>query len=906
MAREPVTLLFTDIEGSTRMLERLGEGFVDVLAEHDRLLREAIAGCGGREVGTAGDSFFVAFSHACDALECARRMQLMLGAHAWPERTAPRIRIGIHTGHPRPVDAGFAGLDVHRAARVMAVAYGGQVLLTEETRAALDSSVDLLDLGYHRLKDLPAPERLFQLLGDGLDREFPALRSLNRSNLPVPAGALVGREVEVEDALRSLSRAEVRLLTLTGPGGAGKTRLAIETAARAISRYRDGVWFVSLALIADAALVVSQIAAVLDVEPVAGEPLERSLCTAVSERELLLVLDNFEHVVDAAGVVADLLGSAPSVTVLCTSREPLRIRGEHRMDVPPLALADACELFLERAVAVRPDLSVTEEERAAVERICARLDGLPLALELAAARVAAAGPRRLEARLAQGLALPAGARDLPARQRTLRATIDWSYQLLSSPERARLTSLVPFIGGVRLETAESLWGLDAADRLTSLAEKSLVRRREDFDSEPRFWVLETIREFALERSAADDTTKAAADRHAEYFLALAEAAELELIGPAHLRWLDRLEADYPNLRAALAHLQQSSPPRAVRMAACLGWFWDTRGYPPDVLRQLSDVLQASDAESPGRGGPLFWAGRFASILGDAAAGKRLLLETLPLLGDGEDRLAVLTLSHLAMAEYALGDYTTGTAYHRQSIAAARTSGDHWALGVALQNAAATEAHYAADRATEADINRAIGMLEEALSLLRPIGDPRIIALATRNLATFLIDAGDLTYAERLIEDALVLSRDLRFSMNIVASLIDRSVISLKRGAQRSASHDLEEALQIGLGSDIEEELRLLSATAILAAMRGEAIEAAMLWAAADHGREARRFRDQEAVASMRATWEHRARTQVGDRADWHAAWHTGSVLTMADALAVAARVTAHDIGSAAAIASGGH
>ena len=883
------------------MLERLGERFVDVLAEHDRVLREAIAGCGGREVRTAGDSFFVVFSRAGDALECARRMQLMLGAHAWPDRQAPRIRIGIHTGHPRPVNGDFAGLDVHRAARVMAVAHGGQVLLTEEVRAGLDSSLDVLDLGYHRLKDLPAPERLFQLLGDGLEREFPALRSLNRSNLPIPAGALVGREVEVEGALASLSRAEVRLLTLTGPGGAGKTRLAIETAAQAVSRYRDGVWFVSLALIADPALVVSQIAAVLEVEPVAGEPLERSLCATVFERELLLVLDNFEHLVDAAGVVADLLGSAPSVTVLCTSREPLRIRGEHRMDVPPLALADACELFLQRAVAVRPDLTVTEEERAAVERICARLDGLPLALELAAARVAAVGPRMLEARLTQGLALPPGARDLPARQRTLRATIDWSYRLLPGPERAQLTSLVPFIGGVRLETAESIWGPDAIERLSSLAEKSLVRRREDSDSEPRFWMLETIREFAAERSAADDTANAAADRHAEYFFALAEAAALELIGPAHLRWLDRLEADYPNLRAALAHLQENSPPRAVRMAGCLGWFWDTRGYLPEVLRQLSDVLEGSGADSPGRGGSLFWAGRFASMLGDAAAGKRLLLEALPLLGEGEERLVVVILSHLAMAEYALGDRATGAAYHRQSIAAARASGDAWALGVALQNAAATEPYYAADRATEADINRVIGMLEEALSLLRPVGEPRIIAMATRNLATFLIDAGDLTYAERLIEDALVLSRELRFPMNIVASLINRAVISLKRGEQRSASRDLEEALQIGLGSDIEEELRLLSATAILAAMRGEALEAATLWAAADHARGPRRFREQEAVASMRAAWEHQARAKVGDRAAWDAAWLTGSALTMEDALALAARLTANDVRSAVAM-----
>jgi tetratricopeptide (TPR) repeat protein len=370
-----------------------------------------------------------------------------------------------------------------------------------------------------------------------------------------------------------------------------------------------------------------------------------------------------------------------------------------------------------------------------------------------------------------------------------------------------------------------------------------------------------------------------------------------LVGPDQLSWLNRLDADHPNLRAALRHLRETAPPRAVRMTGYLGWFWDTRGYPPEVLRQLSDVLATAAPDSPSRGGPLFWAGRFAWMLGDAAAGRRLLLEALPLVDEGEERLAVLILSHLAMADYALGDRARGAAYHRQSIAAARASGDNWALGVALQNCAATAPHYAAYPPTAQDIERAIAMFEEALAFLRPVGEPRTIALATRNLAAFVTDAGDLTYAEQLIEEALAVSRELQFPMNIVAALINRALISLQRGDQRSASDDLGEAIQTGLGSDVEEELKLLSATAILAAMRGEATEAAKLWAAADHARGRIGFREQEAVARMRATWQQQAQAEVGDSGAWEAAWQTGSGLTIHDALALAARITRDSVGS---------
>jgi len=298
MSGEPVTMLFTDIAESTRQLERLGDRFVELIGQHDRLVREAIAAHGGREVHTAGDSFFAVFGHAEDAVRCAEQAQLALAGAEWPGEERPRVRMGIHTGAPVVHGSDFAGMDVHRAARVMQVAHGGQVLLTEPTREALGMSTEVRDLGYHRLKDLSGPERLFQLLMPGLQTDFPPLRSLNRSNLPAPATRLVGRREEFETARALLSSSEVRLVTLTGPGGVGKTRLAIEVATDAISRYRDGVWIVPLAPIGDRALMVSELARVVDVAEVAGEPLERTLTAAVSERELLLVLDNFEHLLD--------------------------------------------------------------------------------------------------------------------------------------------------------------------------------------------------------------------------------------------------------------------------------------------------------------------------------------------------------------------------------------------------------------------------------------------------------------------------------------------------------------------------------------------------------------------------------------------------------------------------------
>jgi predicted ATPase/class 3 adenylate cyclase len=881
MDGDSTTLLFTDIEGSTRMLDRLGESYAGLLTEHHRILREAIAGSGGSEVDTAGDSFFAVFARAADAVACAQRVQLALSEHRWPDGEAPRVRMGIHTGSPSVSDGNFVGIDVHRAARVMAVAYGGQVLLTEQTVRTLEPSIELRDLGYHRLKDLPAPEHLFQLVAAGLEIEFPQLRSLNRSNLPTPANAFIGRQAELAQALELLSSADVRLLTLLGPGGAGKTRLAIEVGAEAVGRYRDGVWIVLLAPIADSALMVSELAHTLEVEPVAGQPLENTLAAALSERELLLVLDNFEHLLGSVGLVADLLAAAPGLDVLSTSREPLRIRAEQRMEVPPMTLTDASELFVQRARAIRPDLALTDEDQAAIERVCARLDGLPLAVELAAARIAVFRPAALEARLGERVALPEGPHDLPERQRTLRATIDWSYQMLDPEERALLRSLAPFIGGVRVDSAEAIWDEKGSDRLLSLAEKSLLRRREDPDAEPRFWMLETIREFASERSGAEGDAAAAVERHGQHYCALTLQAAPLLQERDQRRWLERLEAELANLRAALDHLTAHAPEQALQMANALRIFWDVRGYMTEARSRYAQVLAAAPADSPSRSEALLGAGRAALVLGETEQAEPLLLEALPLArGAGDARLTVHVLSHLSWAEWALGKHQLSISRGEEAIAEAHASGDEWVLALALNNQGETFR-------VHGDPPEARECYEQALDIRRRLGEPRAIALTASNLAGVLLDVGAHEQAESLLDEALSRAEEIDYRTIMSSAFALRAVLSLKRGDANVAASQLASAIDSTGADDVETAATLLSAAATLAATRDEPLRAASLWAASD-GALARLSRpDPPATASLRARWLPVMQAAAADGTSWEEAWVRGGRLSLEEAFSLA-------------------
>jgi predicted ATPase/class 3 adenylate cyclase len=547
MAEAPsgtVTFLFTDIEGSTRLWERSQERMQSVLAQHDVLLREGIERQGGYVFKTVGDAFCAAFPAAPEALAAALSAQRALAREE--ALAALRVRMALHTGAAEERGGDFFGPPLNRVARLLAAGHGGQVLLSRATqelvRDSLPAGAFLRDLGEHRLRDLTRPEHIFQLTAPELPSEFPPLRTLELRlhNLPLQPTPLIGREKEVHEVTERLRRSEVRLLTLTGPGGTGKTRLALQAAAELVEEFEDGVFFVNLAPLTDPELVPSSIAQVLGVRETGGRSLPERLHEHLRERRMLLVLDNFEQVVEAAPVVTALLAAAPRLKVLVTSRTALHLRGEKGYVVPPLSLPDpkqlpplerlgqyeAVRLFIERALDVRGDFAVTDENAPAVAEICHRLDGLPLAIELAAARIRILSPEALLRRLENRLKLlTGGARDLPERQRTLQATIGWSHDLLSEAEKVLFRRLPVFTGGRTLEAIETVCdaegelGLDVLEGVTSLVDKSLLRQEEGIGGEPRLVMLETIHEYAREKLEESGEGQEIRRRHAEFFLA---------------------------------------------------------------------------------------------------------------------------------------------------------------------------------------------------------------------------------------------------------------------------------------------------------------------------------------------------------------------------------------------------
>ena len=638
-----VTFLFTDIEGSTRLLGHLGGRFPAVLEEHQRLLREAFTSAGGVEVSTEGDSFFVVFSRAADAVEAAVGAQRALAAHPWEPDSQIRVRMGLHTGDGVLGADDYVGLDVHRASRIAAAGHGGQIVVSEPTRAlvapAAPDRVSFRDLGEHRLKDLPEPERLYQVVAAGVEQDFPAIRTgdARRGNLPLQLTSFIGRRREVDEAKKALG--ETRLLTLTGPGGTGKTRLSLQVAAEAQDEHPDGTYFVALAPLTDASLVAPTIAQALGLREQPGRPAMEIILEHLRGHRVLLVLDNFEQVLDAADQVGELLGSSPDLRVVVTSREALHVQGEREYPVPTLGLPDparlpplealsqyeAVALFIERARAVRPDFQITNENAPAVAEICARLDGLPLAIELAAARVKLLSPQAMLKRLENRLTLLAGgARDLPARQQTLRGAIAWSYDLLDEEERRFFARLSVFLGGFTLEAVDAVCaeGLatDALDGVSSMVNKSLLRQTESPHGEPRFFMLETIREFATERLAESEDAATVPARHAAYFLDVAASAAPDLFGAKQADLLDALQQDHDNFRAAITWAADSRElSTALRLGGALWRFWQMRGHLREGAERLGQLVDSPGAEEDpealaaaleGAGGITYWMGRW--------------------------------------------------------------------------------------------------------------------------------------------------------------------------------------------------------------------------------------------------------------------------------------------------------
>ena len=812
-----VTFLFTDIEGSTQLLADLGHRYADLLTMHHRLLRTSFEPWGGQVVDTQGDAFFVAFPRARDALSAAVAAQRAVNTHPWPAAVALHVRMGLHTGEPLSAETGYVGIDVHRAARMCDSAHGGQILVSAATRELvaddLPDGIGLRDLGEHRLKDLARPHRLFQVTSPDLPTDFPPLRSLDRlpNNLPVQLTSFVGREREIAEVKERLAGA--RLVTLTGPGGVGKTRLALEVAARVVEDVADGVWLVELSAVADAALVPQAVASALSLQEESGRPLSASLAQHLLHKQLLFILDNCEHLADASAHLAqDLLRRCPGVRLLATSRETLGLAGEATYRVPSLSLPDprqlpgasdllhyeAVRLFADRAALSQPGFAVAAHNAATLVAICRHLDGIPLAIELAAARVRALSVEAIASRLGDRFRLLAGGtRTALPRHQTLRAAMDWSYDLLPESERELLQRLAVCAGAFSLEAAQAVGapddgdGLGVLDLLTHLVDKSLVTVDQQA-SDVRYRLLETIRQYGREKLVESGGADAAARRHRDFFLALAARAEPELARAAQMTWLDRLEADHDNLRAALEwSLAQPGDDAALRLAVALAPYWHARGYLSEGREWLDRARAQEDPRTPSlRLRTLIAVARLAFAQDDFARTKTLMDEALPLARAADDRRSLaLALGWLGHANWHVGDRAQAAVFCEESLTLARTVDDPWTAAVVFVEVATVAVH-------EGDHHKAAPLIEESLQRFRTIGDAAGVAYCLYQLGGLALTRSDLQRAAALIEESLTLQRQLARKPSVAASLGRLGRIALLQGRYDHAVAYLEEGIAL--------------------------------------------------------------------------------------------------------------
>jgi predicted ATPase/class 3 adenylate cyclase len=805
-----VTFLFTDIEGSTRLLQRLGPRYDQLLDRHRRLIRETVAAEGGHEVNTEGDAFFIVFASAVRAVIAAVSAQRALAAVPWPEDAAIRVRMGLHTGEAAPAAGDYVGLDVHRAARICAAAHGGQIVISQSTRSlvegAVPSEIALRSLGERRLKDLLRPEHLFQIVAPGLAVDFPPLRTLDQApnNLPTQLTSFIGRQRELAEAQRLLDG--TRLLTLTGPGGTGKTRLALQLGVEVIDRFPDGVYFAGLAPIADPGLVPSTVAQTLGLQETAARSLPDSLVEFLGEKRLLLILDNFEQILPAAPFVSQLLRGTSNLKIVVTTRAALHVYGEQEFPVPPLGLPDlkhlpsleslsqyeAVALFVQRAMAAKPDFAVTNENAPAIAEITSRLDGLPLAIELAAARIKLLPPQAIRARLERRLSLlSGGSRDLPTRQQTLRDAIAWSCDLLDEPGKRLMARVSVFVGGCTLEEAEAVCGpasdlgRDVFDGLAALADHSLLRH-EEAAGEPRFSMLETIREFAVERLEAGGEAPAFRRRHAATFLALAERAAPHLLGMNAPAWLDRLEREHDNLRAAIGWaIDQGDAEMALRLGAALWRFWQMRGHVHEGRERLRVVLaMPGAAQRPAYAAAVEAAGGIA---------------------------------------YWQGDFDGARAYYEEQLAIARTGGRPGDVAAALYNLAFPHI------VPQTGIEKGRELLREALAIYEQVGDKAGVAKAHWGLASAEFTLSNAEVALDHLNVCTPIFRELGDRFSLAWALRSAGLARLQRGELDAARASFTESLRLFADAgDVSGIAGLLQNFSNLALLEGDVRRAARL------------------------------------------------------------------------------
>lgn len=856
-----VTFLFTDIEGSTRLWEEHPEAMQAALRRHDALVRGAVESNRGYVFKAMGDAFDAAFADASDALAAAVAAQRMLLAEAWEVPGGLRVRMALHTGTAEQRDGDYFGSALNRVARLLAAGHGGQILLSETTRAlvehALPSEVTLRDHGQHRLKDLARPERIFQLLAPGFLNDFPALKSLDSfpNNLPRQLTSFVGRTKEIAEIKSLLS--ENSLLTLTGSGGAGKTRLALQVAADLVETFADGVWLVELTAISDPGLVTQTAASTLGVRE-EHRPLIVTLTEFLRPKSLLILLDNCEHVLPAcAQVTAQLLPACANLRMLATSQEPLGVTGELTFRVPSLSMPDpqnlpspehlteyeAVRLFVDRAAHTKPGFALTAANAPAVAAVCHRLDGIPLALELAAARVKVISVEEIAARLDDRFRiLTGGGRTAPARHQTLRAAMDWSYDLLSENEQRILLRLSVFAGGWTLEAAEDVCAgeriepHEVLDLLSRLVDKSLVVVMEAPAGDTRYRLLDTVRQYAREKLAHTGEENSIRGRHLAWYLQLAEQAEPELQGPQQAAWLDRLEAEHDNLRASLEWGRQSDngAESGLRLAGVLFRFWEVRGYWTEGREWLEGALaKGADLQGPARIKALNGAGNLAFFQGDHARAVALGEESLALSRKlGDKRGIASCLNILGLEACRLERYDRAAELGEESLMLSREVGDRWGV-------AGAQMVLGLVARGQSDYPRAAQLLEQGVDQFRQLGDRWGTAIALNNLGLVAREQGDYTRATQILEETLTQFRELGDKWGIAFSLSNLAIVAANRGDyDRSAALGRESlALRKELG-DKRGIVTCLLGLAGIAGARGQPERAAVLFGAAEVLREA--------------------------------------------------------------------
>ncbi len=803
-------MLFSDMEASTLLLSRLGDRYVEALDVHRRLLRAAWRRWHGREMGTEGDSFFVVFETAADAVQAAVQAQRSLAVQSWPDGVPMRVRMGVHTGSPATHDDGYVGMDVHRAARIAASAHGGQVVVSEATAALVHpgvvDGVTLVDLGSHKLKDLPAPERLFQVAGEGLRRDFPSLRSLGAaSGLPVPPTPLVGRDGELAELEALVRSPGVRLVTLTGTGGSGKTRLAIELAQRLTAAYPDGVYFVPLAAATTAEVMWTSLAAALDVP--ASDRMPPRLFDHLVHRSAVFVLDNLEQVPGADAVVSELLARCPRLAAVATSRRPLHVAAEHEHAVPPLELpltpdvagaerSAAVQLFVQHARKVSSRFRLTADNAADVSAVCRRVDGLPLALELAAARTRLLTPRALLTRLDDLLELSDTGVDRPARQQTLRNTIAWSHGLLTPDLQVSFRRLGVFSGGADLEAVAMLVVTDrgsAPDPLqvvSDLVEASLVTVSESFDDEPRIGMLETVRAYAVEQLRVHGELDRARESHALHYLRLAEHLDPLVGGNQQVQARARFESEHDNMREALAWAFQPSeggtdPDRRVvvglRLCMALALLWHVGGYFSERRRWLElAVERAGDRDRPELARCLSLLAATLRVAGDldrARERARASVDMWRRMG-GSGTLA-MALTELADVEAERGELAAARTLYDEAVGVARGSGERGQLRVVLGELAILEA-------SEGHHERSLELDSEALAIARELEDPIGALTAEHNMACTLREMGRVDDARQQMRGLVPRGLEVAGPGALTALAEDYAAILAEVGEHRSA------------------------------------------------------------------------------------------------------------------------